>query len=97
MGELNAIIHQPVRLRIMSSLVALDGGEQVDFTYFRQLLKLTDGNLGSHLGKLEGAGYVEIEKTFVSRKPHSYITVTGKGRDAFDDHITALKAIMERS
>ena len=97
MAELDTIIHQPVRLRIMSSLLALDAGEQVDFTYLRNLLKLTDGNLSSHLAKLEGAGYVEVEKTFVSRKPRSHITVTGKGRDAFDKHITALKDIIESS
>lgn len=95
MAELDRLIHQPVRLRIMSSLVALDAGEKVDFTYLRNLLKLTDGNLGSHLAKLEEARYVEVEKVFVSRKPHSYITATGKGRDAFGEHITALKEIIE--
>jgi len=94
MAELDNIIHQPVRLRIMSSLAALDPGEQVDFVHLRKILNLTDGNLGAHLAKLENAGYVKIEKTFIARKPRTFINVTGKGRDAFDEHTTALKKII---
>jgi len=94
MAELDNIIHQPVRLRIMSSLVTLEPGEQVDFVYMRKILKLTDGNLGAHLTKLENAGYIKIEKTFIARKPRTFINATGKGRDAFQDHIAALQAII---
>ena len=95
MPDIDEIIHQPVRLRIMASLVTLDETEQVEFTYLRNLLKLTDGNLGAHLNKLETAGYLKIEKTFVDRKPRSYISATGKGRDAFYQHIAALKDIIK--
>jgi DNA-binding MarR family transcriptional regulator len=95
MAELNIVIHQPVRLKIMSALVALGVGDQVDFTYLRKLLKLTDGNLGAHLAKLEEARYIKIEKTFVERKPRTYVRVTGKGRDAFADHVDALKQIIK--
>ncbi|MHC4693554.1 MAG: winged helix-turn-helix domain-containing protein [Planctomycetota bacterium] len=94
MGQLDNIIHQPVRLRIMASLVALDTGEQVDFVYLRKILNLTDGNLGAHLAKLENAGYVKIQKTFIARKPRTFINATGKGKDAFGEHITALEAII---
>lgn len=94
MAELDKIIHQPVRLRIMSSLVALDSDEQVDFVHLRKILSLTDGNLGAHLIKLEKAGYIKIEKTFIARKPHTFINAMGKGRDAFDEHVTALKKII---
>jgi DNA-binding MarR family transcriptional regulator len=94
MAEIDNIIHQPVRLQIMSSLVALDSGEQIDFVHLRQILDLTDGNLGAHLSKLESAGYVKVEKTFIARKPRTFIKATGKGRDAFDEHITALKKII---
>lgn len=96
MVGLDSIIHQPARLQIMASLVSLDEGEQVDFSYLRKLLKLTDGNLGAHLGKLEAAGYLRIEKTFVGRKPRTFLCATGKGRDAFAEHIAALKAIIEK-
>lgn len=95
MAELNVVIHQPVRLKIMSALVALGAGDQVEFTYLRKVLKLTDGNLGAHLAKLEEARYIKIEKTFVERKPHTYVKVTGKGRDAFADHVDALKQIIK--
>ena len=94
MAQLDNIIHQTVRLQIMSSLVSLDQNEHVNFTYLRKLLKLTDGNLGAHLSKLEQAGYVKIDKTFVARKPKTVISATGKGRDAFDGHVTALKDII---
>ena len=95
MHQLDNIIHQPVRLQIMSALVALDPDEQVDFVYLRQLLKLTDGNLGAHLAKLEEAGYVKIDKAFVARKPRTFIGATGKGRDAFTQHVSALKQIIQ--
>jgi DNA-binding MarR family transcriptional regulator len=78
----------------MSSLMALDPGEEVDFVYLREILKLTDGNLGAHLGKLEDAGYIKIEKTFIARKPRTFISATGKGRDAFEQHTAALKEII---
>jgi DNA-binding MarR family transcriptional regulator len=95
MPQLDELIHQPVRLKIMSSLVSLEQGEQIDFTYLRNLLKLTDGNLGAHLSKLESAEYIKIEKTFVDRKPRTFIHATGRGRDAFAEHIAALKAIIK--
>ena len=97
MAQLDNIIHQPVRLQIMSSLVSLDHNEHVNFTYLRKLLKLTDGNLGAHLSKLEQASYIKIEKTFVARKPQTFISTTGKGRDAFAGHVAALKEIVEGS
>ena len=78
----------------MSTLVALNRGEELDFVYLRKLLDLTDGNLGAHLTKLEEAGYVKVKKTFVARKPRTFIIATGKGRDAFEEHIGALRQII---
>lgn len=94
MADLDKVIHQPSRLRIMASLVVLDPDDLVDFVYLRRLLKLTDGNLGGHLQKLEQTGYVVVEKTFVARKPRSHIAVTDKGRAAFHDHVIALGQII---
>jgi len=94
MAQLDNIIHQPVRLQIMSSLVSLDKNEKINFTYLRKLLKLTDGNLGAHLTKLEDAGYIKSKKSFVARKPRTFIKATGKGRDAFAEHTAALKEII---
>jgi DNA-binding transcriptional ArsR family regulator len=72
MGELNPLIHQPTRLRIMSALVSLDDGEQADFGFLRDLLELTDGNLSVHLQRLEEAGYLVVDKGYVGRRPKSW-------------------------
>lgn len=95
MAELNETIHQPVRLRIMSALVALEAGNEVDFTYLRDLLKVTDGNLGAHLRKLEEAGYIAVNKVFVDRKPRTYVAVTDYGRQVFEEHVAALQSILK--
>ncbi|MCA9425203.1 MAG: transcriptional regulator, partial [Candidatus Omnitrophica bacterium] len=94
MKDLDPIIHQPIRLKMMASLVSLSDKEKVEFTHLRDLLELTDGNMGAHLIKLEEAKYVKVEKTFVGRKPKTYIHATSKGRSAFEDHVEALKKIL---
>ncbi|MBE0409463.1 MAG: transcriptional regulator [Anaerolineales bacterium] len=95
MVELNEVIHQPVRLRIMAALVTLDYGDEVDFTYLRELLHVTDGNLGAHLRKLEEAGFISLNKTFVERKPRTYIAATAEGRRVFQEHVAALESILK--
>jgi DNA-binding MarR family transcriptional regulator len=95
MAELNEIIHQPVRLRIMATLVALEQSDEVDFTYLRELLDVTDGNLGAHLRKLEEAGYITVNKTFVERKPRTYVSATAEGRRVFQEHVAALESILK--
>ena len=94
MPELNETIHQPIRLRIMASLVTLAPDEEVDFTTLRKLLDVTDGNLGAHLRKLEEAGYISVNKVFMERKPRTYVAVTPTGRKVFDQHVSALKDIL---
>ncbi len=95
MNDLNETIHQPVRLRVMAALTALKAGEEVDFTYLKDLLEVTDGNLGAHLRKLEEAGYIAVNKVFVERKPRTYVLATLTGRKAFQAHTEALKAILK--
>jgi DNA-binding MarR family transcriptional regulator len=95
MAELNEIIHQPVRLRIMATLVTLEQNDEVDFIYLRDLLDVTDGNLGAHLRKLEEAGYITINKTFVERKPRTYVSATAEGRRIFQEHVAALESILK--
>lgn len=94
MSALNPVIHQPTRLRIMASLVALEDEAQIEFTALRDLLGLTDGNLGAHLRTLEEHGYVTLEKTFVARRPCTFVAATSKGRQAFEEHVRALQAIL---
>ena len=95
MAELNEIIHQPVRLRIMSALITLEPESEVDFSYLRDLLDVTDGNLGAHLRKLEEAGYITVNKTFVDRKPRTFVTASPEGRRVFQDHVAALQVILK--
>ena len=96
MAELNEIIHQPVRLRVMAVLVTLEAGNEVDFTYLRNLLEVTDGNLGAHLRKLEEAGYIVVNKTFIERKPRTYVSATDTGRKVFQEHVVALESILKK-
>jgi DNA-binding MarR family transcriptional regulator len=95
MAELNETIHQTVRLRIMAALVTLGPADEVDFTYLRDLLDVTDGNLGAHLRKLEEAGYIAVNKTFVERKPRTFVSATSEGRRVFQEHVAALKSILK--
>jgi len=93
----NELIHQPTRLKIMATLNALRGGTKLEFTELRKLLGVTDGNLGTHLTTLENAGYVEIEKAFVARKPRTRVSLTRDGRRAFDTHVRYLRDIIHAS
>jgi DNA-binding MarR family transcriptional regulator len=95
MAELNETIHQPVRLRVMAALVSLEAGNEVDFTYLRDLLQVTDGNLGAHLRKLEEAGYIAVNKVFVDRKPRTFVFATAEGRKVFQEHVAALESILK--
>ncbi len=66
----------------MAALFGLDEGDRAHFGFLRDLLGLTDGNLSIHLQRLEEAGYVRIEKTFVGRRPKTWVWATAKGRTA---------------
>lgn len=90
----NELIHQPTRLKIMATLNSLRGTAKLEFTELRKLLDVTDGNLGTHLVTLENAGYVEIEKTFVGKKPRTRVSLTRAGRLAFDTHVQYLREII---
>lgn len=94
MKDLNNIIHQPVRLQMMATLATLPPGDKVDFSWMRERLGLTDGNMGAHLIKLEEAGYVAVEKTFVGRRPKTFLKLTNLGRGEFESHVAALKTIL---
>ena len=95
MPELDSVIHQPVRLQIMAALGHLGAREQVDFSFLKNTLALTDGNLGAHLLTLEQAGYIAVEKTFVGRKPKTFVAPTAAGRRAFESHVAVLTAILK--
>ena len=94
MPELDSLIHQPVRLQIMAALCNLQPRAQVDFSFLKDKLALTDGNLGAHLQALEEKEYIVVEKTFVARRPKTFVAATASGRKAFAGHVAALQALL---
>jgi DNA-binding MarR family transcriptional regulator len=89
------IIHQSLRLKIMATLNALPRGEKIEFPRLKALLKATDGNLGAHIGTLETAGYIAVEKDFADRKPRTRISLTPTGRRAFEGHVAYLRDLID--
>ena len=95
MAELDDIIHQPLRLKIMAALNALPPASGLEFARLKKLTGATDGNLGAHIETLAKAGYVSVEKAFVGKKPQTTVTVTPAGRNAFDEHVLSLRQIID--
>jgi DNA-binding MarR family transcriptional regulator len=95
MAELDDIIHQPLRLRIMAALNALPAANGLEFSKLKKLTGATDGNLGGHIETLSKAGYVAVDKAFVGKKPQTTVTATATGRGAFARHVAYLKEIIE--
>jgi DNA-binding MarR family transcriptional regulator len=93
--EPDEIIHQSVRLKIMSALNALADEEAIDFVRLKVIAGATDGNLGAHLATLENAGYVKIDKDFVGKKPRTKVTMTKTGRKAFARHVAYLRDVLD--
>jgi DNA-binding MarR family transcriptional regulator len=88
--NIDRLIHEPTRLMIMTQLYVV---ESADFLFLQNQLQITPGNLSSHLSKLEEAGYVEIVKEFIERKPHTALKLTKKGRSAFKEYQKNLKQV----
>ena len=80
---IDPIIHVPARFLIVRQLFVVDSA---DATFLVNRTGLTWGNLGSHISKLEQAGYVEVEKRFRGKKPCTMIRLTEQGRAAFDEY-----------
>ena len=91
-NDVDRIIHEPARLRIVALLYVL---KSADYTFVMQQTGMTWGNLSSHLNKLERAGYVEIIKEFVNRKPHSMLRLTSAGRAALQAYRQQMKDLLD--
>ena len=91
--DVDRLIHEPSRLMIMAQLYVV---QSADFLFLQRQTQMTPGNLSAHLSKLEDAGYVEITKEFIDRKPHTALALTKKGRDAFKQYRRNIKQIAER-
>jgi DNA-binding MarR family transcriptional regulator len=87
------LIHAPTRLEIVSLLAA---AQWADFKYIRDELGLSDSALSKQLSTLESAGYVEVHRRFVGKRPRTSASLTAAGRHAFDQHVKALQKILAR-
>lgn len=89
--KIDDVIHGRIRLGIMAYL---SGAGAAEFNELKARLSATDGNLSAHLRKLEDAGYVTVEKSFVNRKPLTRVSLSDKGRDAFKAYLDAIGALV---
>lgn len=88
----NPLLHQSVRSKLMSLLISND---ELPFKALKELLAVTDGNLSTHLSKLEKEGYVIIEKVFEGKRPKTVVKIAPLGKKAFNAYIETLKQFIE--
>ncbi len=91
-SEIDDVVHGRIRLGIMTYLAQ---AEAADFTELKNVLKTTQGNLSIHLRKLEDAGYVSIDKSFLNRKPLTRARLTKAGRKALGDYLKAMAKLLD--
>jgi DNA-binding HxlR family transcriptional regulator len=91
--ELDRVIHERVRLAIVS---ALAGASSLTFNELKALLEITDGNLSVHARRLEEAGFVACDKTFVDRVPRTEYRLTSAGRKALDAYLAHMESLIQR-
>lgn len=86
--ELDSLLHSQLRLAVMSILLSV---EEADFVYLKEKTESTAGNLSVQIDKLNEAGYIETEKSFVNKRPRTTCRITPAGRKAFEMYVNALK------
>jgi DNA-binding MarR family transcriptional regulator len=91
--ELDETVHQRVRLGILAILSEAD---KATFTYVRDALEVTDGNLSTHVAVLAKAGLVTVDKSFVDNKPRTWLRATASGRATFRAEMSALTKLVAR-
>ncbi|MCB9167750.1 MAG: transcriptional regulator [Flavobacteriales bacterium] len=92
--RLDKALESRVRMGIMAVLVVNDW---VGHATLKELLKVTDGNLASHLAALERSGYIQVRKRFIGRRPNTSYRSTTVGTNAFRDHIDAIARLIDRT
>ncbi|HEX6487634.1 MAG TPA: transcriptional regulator [Candidatus Dormibacteraeota bacterium] len=91
--SLDPLIHAPARLAIMAMLAASDW---MEFRLLREETGLSDSALSKQLTTLESAGYIQVRKWFLGKRPRTSVKLTQRGRAAFDTHVAALRALVDR-
>jgi len=88
------LLHQSVRSKLVSLLIA---NEALPFKALKEMLEVTDGNLSSHLTKLEKGAYIMIEKTYEGKRPKTVVHITATGKKAFKAYVEELKKFIEEN
>jgi DNA-binding MarR family transcriptional regulator len=91
-GALDATIHGPVRLGVMSALV-VEG--KLTFTELKKRLRATDGALGAHLQKLVDSGYIEADEGFIGQRPQTHFRPTPVGRRALERYVRTMRDLLD--
>ena len=91
-GELDKVIHERMRLGIISALAA---NEKLSFSDLKSLLNTTDGNISVHARKLEDAGYLAMKKSFSGRTPLTEYKITKEGRKALEKYLDHMEALIQ--
>ena len=87
-SDLDPILHSQLRLSIVSILMTVD---EANFNFIKESTKATSGNISIQIKKLRDAGYIEVEKSFKNNYPNTTISITSKGREAFENYVNNLK------
>ena len=95
LSELDPIIHSVARLRIVAALAALSPQDSLTFTRLQSILNLTAGNMTTHLGKLDEAGYVTVLKEGAGRSATTTIALSTRGRYAYEHYAATLRSILD--
>ena len=92
--ELDRLIHERIRLGIVSALAA---EEQLSFADLKTILQTSDGNLSVHARKLENAGYIKVQKGFEDRKPRTEYQLTSRGRQALETYLNKMETLLNEA
>ena len=90
--EIDRLVHEPVRLKILAYLLEV---ESADFVFLVSRLGLTMGNLSAHISKLQEAGYIKIDKSFKGNRPHTMVSLTAAGTDAFSKYRDGMLQLLQ--
>jgi len=90
--EIDKLVHEPARLKIMAQLYVV---EKADFLFIMRQTGMTQGNVSGHLSKLENANYIKVKKGYIGKRPQTMLSLTAKGREAFIHYIHVMRQIIE--
>ena len=88
---IDRLIHEPARLMLVANLFVV---QSADFTWLTNRTGLTDGNISSHMAKLEEAGYIDVEKSFEGKRPRTSYTLTPFGRESFEEYRSVMLSVL---